>query len=62
MFDVALQPNTSHYPPDCTALRIILPKRKRLVVVASYRPPDVDSDLFLDSLEDVITPHLSANL
>ena len=47
---------------ECTALHIILPKRKRLVVVVSYRPPDVDSDLFLDSLEEVITPHLSANL
>ena len=47
---------------ECTALRIILPKRKRLVVVVSYGPPDVDSDLFLDSLEDVITPYLSANL
>ena len=47
---------------ECTALRINLPQRKYLEIVVSYRPPDVVSDFFLDSLEEVITPHLSANL
>lgn len=47
---------------ECAAVRITLPKRKKIVLFCAYRPPHTDSDTFLDALEHAITPYVSSNL
>ncbi len=47
---------------ECLAVQIDLPKRKKLLVFAVYRPPDQDVCAFLDALDTAISPHLHRNI
>lgn len=53
-----------HPPTDseCVALRLDLPKRKTLYVVAIYRPPKLAMGSFLDHLNTTLSPLMSRNV
>ena len=47
---------------ECVALKVDLPKRKKLILFTVYRPPSLDMDSFLDSMDLAVSPHIHSNV
>lgn len=47
---------------ECLAIRVNLPKRKRLTILAVYRSPGSDVSTFIDGLDLAISPYLQDNI
>ena len=56
-----IPPSGSDMDIECLRVRVDLPKRTKLLVVACC-PPDKDMCEFLDSLETVLCPHVHKNI